>query len=94
MNDGSKVTLLRGHEREPRRKIKTHLVAEHAQGAGAGTVFLADAMLAYMTHQIEILFHEDTLVVFFLYARIISNIPNRIIGADNTWPIVIQPSLR
>ena len=52
------MQLLGGHEREIRlRQVKAHLVAEDAQRAGTGPVFLARARVANVPHHVEILFH-------------------------------------
>jgi poly(3-hydroxybutyrate) depolymerase len=58
MNDGFQVTFLGSYQREAFAQVKTHLMPENRQRARAGTVFFAIAMVTYVTHQIEILFHE------------------------------------
>jgi hypothetical protein len=57
MDDRLEVKLLGGQQREARGEIEAHLVAEHAQGAGAGAVGLSDAIVARPVEQIEILAH-------------------------------------
>ena len=42
---------------KPAAQIEAHLIAEDAQGAGAGAVVLARAVLAYVAQEIEILPH-------------------------------------
>ena len=57
MDDGAQVQLLGGDHGEAFAEVKTHLVTEYADGAGAGAVFLAGAMVAHVAHEIEILLH-------------------------------------
>ncbi|MNN40055.1 hypothetical protein D3C81_1541150 [compost metagenome] len=57
VDDRLEVALLGGHQREALAQVEAHLVAEHAVGAGAGTVALEGAGLAHQAHQVEVLFH-------------------------------------
>ena len=57
MDDGLQVQLLGCHQREALGQIKPHLIAKHRQGARAGAVGLADAMVHYMGDKIKILLH-------------------------------------
>ena len=49
---GFKMHLLGGEKRETFRKVETHLVAEHALGAGAGAVAFHHTVGSYMPQQI------------------------------------------
>ena len=44
---------------KPAGEIKARLVTKNAQRADAGAVFLADAVVKDMLHQVEILFHPQ-----------------------------------
>ena len=57
VDDGAQVQLLGGHQRKAGCEIEAHLIAEYAQGAGAGAVVLARAVLADVAQKIEILPH-------------------------------------
>ncbi len=57
VQDRAQVHLLGGDQRETRGQVEAHLVAEHADGTGPGTVFLANAVLAHVAHQVQVLFH-------------------------------------
>ena len=53
------MQLLGRHQRKAAREIEAHLVAEDRQRAGAGPVILADAVVAHVAHEVEILLHEQ-----------------------------------
>ena len=48
-----------GDEGESPLEVEAHLVAEYAQGAGPGAIFLAYTVLPYMSHQVQILLHAS-----------------------------------
>ena len=52
VDDGFQVALLGGDQREALRQIEAHLVAEHADGAGAGAVGFFRAVVQHVLHQI------------------------------------------
>jgi hypothetical protein len=47
--------LLGGHQRKALLQIKSHLVAEHAFGAGSGAIGLEHAMRIHMAHEVLVL---------------------------------------
>ena len=53
------VHLLRGHEREPVAQVEPHLVAEHAQRAGARPVVLSGSLVEHPLEEIEVLPHTS-----------------------------------
>ena len=57
VDDRPQVQLLGGHQRKARREIEAHLIAEHAQCAGARAIVLARAVLPDVAQKIEILPH-------------------------------------
>ena len=52
VNDGAQMQFLGGDQRKPLGEIEAHLVAEHADRTGAGTILLAGAVVAHMAHQV------------------------------------------
>ena len=56
-HDRMEVHLLRRHEREPAAQVEPHLVAEHAQRAGARPVVLAGSLVEYPLKEIEVRAH-------------------------------------
>src|SRR5690606_18114298 len=64
MDDRSDMQLLRRDERKALREIETHLVAEHAERAGAGAVGLARAVVSDTAEKVEILLHAFGLARF------------------------------
>jgi DNA-binding transcriptional ArsR family regulator len=59
MDDRLGVQLLRREQREAGGEVESHLVAEHRERAGTGTVILAPAAVAHMTHEVEIRTHRE-----------------------------------
>ena len=57
MDDGFHVALLGGDQREAVLQVEAHLVAEHADRAGAGAVGFFRAVGEHVLHQIEIWAH-------------------------------------
>ena len=57
MDHGVEVDLLGGDEREALGEIEPELVSEDGERAGAGTVFLAIAVIEDVPKQLEILHH-------------------------------------
>ena len=57
MDDGAQMQLLGGDQRKTAREIEAHLMAEDRKRAGSGAVVLADAVVAHMAHEVEILLH-------------------------------------
>ena len=55
------MDLLGGDQRESGLEVEAHLVAEHAQRAGAGAVGLLDALVEDPLHQVEVLPHPVNL---------------------------------
>ena len=58
MDDGFQVDLLGGHQGKTLGEVETHLVAEHADGAGTRAVALLDAVVEDVLEQVEVLFHK------------------------------------
>ena len=101
------VHPLGGHQRKTRGQVEAHLVAEHRERAGAGSIRLARAVAAHVAHEFEKLFHflgfmphvagtptmfpEDWLR---RYAMNISVSPMSSIGSVNNIPMVNQPPAR
>ena len=57
MNDTSEMYFLCCYQRKALLKIKPHLVAETALGAGTRTIAFVNTFLQNMLQQIEILLH-------------------------------------
>ena len=57
VNDRGQMQPLGRHQRKARREIKAHLVAEHAQRAGARAILLGHAGVADVAQQIQVLAH-------------------------------------
>ena len=64
VDDRLQVQLLGGDQRKAVGQIEAHLVAEHAERAGAGAVGLAHALRAHAAHEVEILLHGANVVRF------------------------------
>src|SRR5690606_29210724 len=62
VDDRAQVQLLRRDERKAFGEVEAHLVAEHAQRAGAGAIFLARAFREDAAHQVEVLLHAKGLL--------------------------------
>jgi hypothetical protein len=60
VDDRFQMQLLGGEQRKGGREIEPHLMAEHRQGAGPGTVALFHAVGEDAFHQVEILAHGST----------------------------------
>ena len=65
VDDGLEVQLLGGDHGKALPQVETHLVAEHAQGACAGTVGLFRPVLAHVAHQVKILVHVSRSLYVF-----------------------------
>jgi hypothetical protein len=97
IDDRLQVHFLRRDQRKSRGQIEAHLVTEHGQRARAGAVRLARAVLADVTHEVEIGLH---VVATFpdgcglRYAITSNAIPASSNGADSAMPIVTQPPAR
>ena len=57
IDDGLEVHLLGRQQRETIGKVAAQLVAEHAARARSCAVFLVNAVLHHVAHQVKILFH-------------------------------------
>jgi hypothetical protein len=57
MDDGPEVHFFGGKQRKSLRQIEAQLLAENAQRAGAGAVFLAHPTLKNMIEKIKIRLH-------------------------------------
>jgi len=70
VHDGLEVQLLRRDQREAMAEVETHLPAERGEGAGAGSVGLASAVLQHVAHQVEVLAHGSGVVAGRLAAPV------------------------
>ena len=57
MDDGFEMQFLGRDGRKLIADIKTHLVTEDAQRAGAGAISFAHTVRFYVLHQFQVLFH-------------------------------------
>src|SRR5262245_34846988 len=58
IDDRLEMQFLGGCEGKSLRQIESHLVPEHRQRPGAGTVMLFDAVSKNVLHQVEVLAHR------------------------------------
>src|SRR5690606_25003034 len=59
VHDRPEVQLLRGDQRKPLGQVEAHLPSEDRTGADAGPIRLSDAVVADMTHEVEVLSHRS-----------------------------------
>ena len=57
MNDGLEVDFLRRNKRKALGEVKTHLMAEDADGSRSRPVFLSNAFAKNALHEIVVLLH-------------------------------------
>ena len=57
MDDGAQVELLGGEAWEAVGQVEAHLVAEDADGAGAGAVLALGAVVEHILQKVKILSH-------------------------------------
>ena len=85
VDDGFQVALLGGDQREALGEIKTHLVTEHAGGAGAGAVGFMGAVFQHVLHQGEIGAHKVKPFIRRLrrFHRLISPYLRKVVAVDS-----------
>ena len=79
-------------QRKAVAKIEAHLVAEHAERAGTGAVFLRRPRVAHQAHHVEILAHQALAAGGRTVGHHQQRAPRRIIGRQRTCPMVTQSS--
>ena len=92
MDHRAEVDPLGGHEGEPLAEIESELVAEEAEGTGAGAVRPAHAFAAHPGQQVEIRFHDASRVRWPAHHSMAA--PATSMGTDRSWPVVTQPKAR
>ena len=64
VDDRLDVDFLGRHQRKTKGQIETQLSAEYGERTGAGAVRFADAVVANMAHEIEVLLHARIITRF------------------------------